>query len=79
MNESFVRGIVGIRDQVHGSGRPASWWAMPHKYDEWRQTAPTLVEPLAAAGVRVRNCTRGSRMDGFPYVPLDAALAELAA
>jgi hypothetical protein len=35
---------------------------------------PTLVDPLAAAGVEVINCTAGSALKCWPHVPLAEAL-----
>jgi hypothetical protein len=40
---------------------------------------PTLVKPLAALGIPVINATRSTALTTFPCLPLDLALAEVAA
>lgn len=44
-------------------------------YDKFRKLIGTMVEPLKAAGVEVLNCSRQSRLECFPRVPLREALA----
>lgn len=48
-------------------------------FEKWRPIYATLVEPLAAAGVEVVNCTRRTRLECFPRSPLETELARLEA
>jgi hypothetical protein len=51
----------------------------PNFYPKFLKHFPTMIEPLAAAGVEVWNCTRRTALDAFPKVSLEDALAEEAA
>lgn len=48
-------------------------------YLTFRKRIATMVEPLRAAGIEVLNCSRQSRLECFPRVPLETALEALAA
>lgn len=48
-------------------------------YAAMRDAFATLVEPLAAAGVTVLNCSRRTCLEAFPVVSLEAALEQVAA
>lgn len=52
---------------------------VPSPYDQMRAAFDTLVEPLAALGVDVINCSRHTALLTFPCFPLSAVLRERAA
>ena len=47
----------------------------PATFQRWIDYFPTLVNALAARGVKVLNCTPGSRLKCAPLVSLETALA----
>jgi hypothetical protein len=49
----------------------------PYEYPQWLAAWPSLVEPLAAAGVTVINCSRRTVLTTFPCAPLADELARL--
>jgi hypothetical protein len=53
--------------------------AQASPYAAMRAAFESLVEPLAALGIAVVNCSRRTALETFPCVPLDVALAERAA
>lgn len=48
-------------------------------YPEMRAAFDTLVEPLAALGIEVVNCSRRTALHAFPCAPLEQMLEERAA
>lgn len=60
--------------QDHWFG-PHPYRTAPIPYDKILDVFPQVVEPLKAAGVTVINCTKGSALRCFPYLPIEEALA----
>jgi hypothetical protein len=54
----------------HPDRQPSPYFAMLEAF-------PSLVEPLAAIGVTVINCSRRTALQTFPIVPLEDELARL--
>lgn len=65
---------TGGREHWH----PAHPDASQGQYGRFLQMFPTLVEPLAAVGVEIINCTRETALTCFPRMPLREALPESA-
>lgn len=71
-------------DMAPNPDGPSHWFGehpdkIPSPYPEMRAAFESLVDPLAAIGVDVVNCSRRTALTTFPCVPLHAALAERAA
>ena len=64
----MARGANG-RHHFHGDVTPGS------PYDQFRKQIGTMAEPLRACGVTVLNCSRQTRLQCFPRVTLEQALA----
>jgi hypothetical protein len=69
-----MRGDSGA-DHWHGHHAHGLRETGPGTYARWRDNFATLVQPLAALGVQVINCTPGSALQWFPFMTLEAALA----
>jgi hypothetical protein len=68
---------------LSADGRRTHWFGdhpdlTPSPYLEMRDAFATLIEPLAACGVEVVNCSRRTALTAFPCVPLAAALERAA-
>lgn len=73
--------LLGYDLDVAPDGR--AHWHQPHPdqhrspYLQMREAFPSLVEPLAAIGVTVINCSRRTALTTFPCAPLADELARL--
>jgi hypothetical protein len=45
-------------------------------YPRWIKRFATLAGPLAARGIEVINCTPGSALTTWPFMPLEQALQQ---
>jgi hypothetical protein len=67
-----MQAAKGERTHWHDEERRADFWTTVK--DSMLPLFPALVEPLARAGVEVINCTPGSALKCWPYLPLEEAL-----
>lgn len=68
---------LGTAGESHWFGEHPDGLISP--YPQMREAFDTLVEPLAALGVEVLNCSRRTALTAFPCVALEDALAKVAA
>lgn len=76
--------IVLLGYDVSPDGRREHWFEdppdrQPSPYAEMREAFTSLVEPLAALGIEVINCSRRTALTVFPRASLSNALVERAA
>lgn len=65
----------GPSGKTHWFGRHPDTLRRNSPYTEFLKGFPTLVQPLAALGVEVINCTRDTALLVFPMMPIDQALS----
>ncbi len=68
---------LGTAGESHWFGEHPDGLISP--YPQMREAFDTIVEPLAALGVEVLNCSRRTALTAFPCVALEDALAKVAA